>query len=141
VVTTSANIVGWASAEAEPPALVYDGQCPFCSAYVRMVRLRRAFGELRLVDARSGDPVVAELRAAGLDLDRGMVLKVSGHLYAGDQCLHVLALMSTSSDLFNRITGSLFRSPHLARWAYPVLVAGRNATLFLLGRRKLNAPS
>jgi hypothetical protein len=106
-----------------------------------MVRLRRAFGELRLVDARSGDPVVAELREAGLDLDRGMVLKLNGHLFAGDQCLHVLALMSTASGLFNRITGSLFSSPRLARWVYPVLAGGRNATLFLLGRRKLNAPT
>jgi hypothetical protein len=104
-----------------------------------MVRLRRVFGELRLVDARSEDSLVAEVRAAGLDLDRGMVLKLNGQLYAGDQCLHVLALMSTSSGLFNRITGTLFRSPRLARGLYPVLVAGRNATLFLLGRRKLYA--
>ena len=119
--------------------LVYDGECPFCSAYVRMVRLRRAVGELRLVDARSGDPLVMEVCAAGLDLDRGMVLKLNGQLYAGDQCLHVLALMSTSSGVFNRITGTLFSSPRRARWLYPVLVAGRTAKLFCLGRRKLNA--
>jgi hypothetical protein len=104
-----------------------------------MVRLRRAFGELRLVDARSGDPLVREVRTAGLDLDRGMVLKLNGQLYAGDQCLHVLALMSTSSGVFDRITGTLISSPRLARWLYPVLVAGRNATLLVLGRRKLKA--
>ncbi|HEX9904845.1 MAG TPA: DCC1-like thiol-disulfide oxidoreductase family protein [Propylenella sp.] len=122
------------------PVLVYDGECPFCSAYVRMVRLRETFGALRLVDARSGDPLVGEIRAAGLDLDKGMVLKLDGELYFGDRCLHVLALMSTPSGAFNRVTRALFASPRLARRLYPFLVAGRNAALILLGRRKINAP-
>ena len=38
--------------------LVYDGDCPFCSAYVRFVRLRDAVGTVHLVDAREGGPVV-----------------------------------------------------------------------------------
>jgi hypothetical protein len=91
-----------------------------------------------MVDARSGDPVVDEIRAAGLDLDRGMVLKLDGKLYFGDRCMHMLALMSTPSDLFNRIMKRVFSSPGLARRIYPALVAGRNAALRLLGRRRIN---
>ena len=125
----------------EPPTIIYDGDCPFCSAYVRMVRLRRAFGAVRLVDARSAEPIVSEIEAAGLDLDKGMVLILNNERYHGAECLHRIALMSTSSGLFNRITKAIFASPRLARWLYPVLVGGRNAILFVLRRRKINAPA
>ena len=121
----------------EPVAIVYDGQCPFCSAYVRMVRLRDVVGTVRLVDARSADPVVAEAVAAGLDLDRGMVLKMDGRLYYGDECVHILSLLSTPSGFFNRAMRFLFRSRRITRVVYPMMVAGRNATLWLLGRRKI----
>ena len=124
---------------AETPVIVYDGDCPFCSAYVRLVRLRDAFGTVRLVNARTADPVLDEIRAAGLDLDSGMVLKLDQQLFSGDRCLHMLALMSTSSGIFNRLTKAVFTSPRLSRRLCPVLIAGRNATLSLLGRRKINA--
>ena len=128
-------------AAAAPPIIVYDGDCPFCSAYVRMVRLRRTFGAIRLVDARSAEPIVSEIKAAGLDLDKGMVLFLNNERYHGAECIHRVALMSTSSGLFNRITKAIFTSPRLARWLYPVLVGGRNAVLFILRRRKINAPA
>jgi predicted DCC family thiol-disulfide oxidoreductase YuxK len=120
------------------PVIVYDGECPFCAAYVRMVRLRTAVGPVTMVDARTGShPVMAKISAAGLDLDAGMVVALHGQLYHGDAALTVLASLTTPSGLFNRLSGWLFRSPARARVIYPPMVAGRNLTLRLLGRRKL----
>jgi predicted DCC family thiol-disulfide oxidoreductase YuxK len=125
--------------ETEPGALiVYDGQCPFCSRYVRLVRLRRSLGEVQLVDARQGGPAVAELRAAGLDLDEGMALKLGGRWYHGEECVHMLALLSTPSTLFNKLNGTVFRSRTAARLLYPFLRSGRNLALKLLGRDKIH---
>ena len=121
------------------PVIVYDGECPFCAAYVRMTRLRASAGPVRLVDARSGAPEVAEARAAGLDLDRGMVVKLDGRLYHGDAAMTALALLTTPSGGFNRIMRGLFRRPALARVLYPPMVAGRNLTLRLLGRRPIGS--
>lgn len=118
--------------------IVYDGDCPFCTRYVRLLRLRESAGHVVLVNARDGGPVVDEIRAAGLDLDEGMVLKLGGRFYHGDACMHRLALMSTPSTLFNRINGSVFRSPVASRFLYPVLRAGRNLALRLLGRERLS---
>jgi predicted DCC family thiol-disulfide oxidoreductase YuxK len=118
--------------------LVYDGQCPFCSRYVQLVRLREALGQVALVDARKGGPIVEEARAAGLDLDEGMVLKLDGRFYHGADCIHTLALLSTPSSLFNRVNAAMFRSRTASRVLYPVLRAGRNAVLRLLGRSKLS---
>lgn len=120
--------------------VVYDGACPFCSRYVSLVRLRDAVGTVELVDARRGGPLVDEIRAAGLDLNRGMVLKMDGRLYGGADCIHRLALLSTRSDRFNRLTATLFSSPTAARLLYPLLRAGRSAILLLLGRSGLDRP-
>jgi predicted DCC family thiol-disulfide oxidoreductase YuxK len=117
--------------------IVYDGQCPFCSRYVRLVRLRETLGRVRLIDARKGGPQVEEVRQAGLDLDEGMVLKLDGRLHHGADCINMLALLSTPSSGFNRLNAALFRSPTASRLVYPVLRAGRNAVLRLLGRGKI----
>ncbi len=117
--------------------LVYDGACPFCNAYVRYVRLREAV-RLTLIDAREGGREVGEIVDAGLDLDEGMVLKIGGRLYHGEECIHVLALLSSPSGAFNRINKVIFSSRWLSRVLYPLLRAGRNLTLRLLGRSKVN---
>lgn len=119
------------------PVIIYDGECPFCSAFVRMTRLRASAGPVRLVDARSDAPEVAEARAAGLDLDRGMAVKLDGRLYHGDAAMTALALLTTRSGAFNRLVRALFRHPALARIVYPPMVTGRNLTLRLLGRRRI----
>ena len=119
------------------PWLVYDGDCPFCNAYVRMLRLRESVGALRLVNARHGGPEVEAARAAGIALDEGMVLSLGGRLLHGDECIHALALMTTPSGVINRASHWVFRSERRSRALYPWLRAGRNATLALLGRRRL----
>ncbi|CAN0407117.1 unnamed protein product, partial [Scytosiphon promiscuus] len=35
--------------------IVYDGECPFCSQYVKMLRIHESVGTVRLIDARSSD--------------------------------------------------------------------------------------
>jgi predicted DCC family thiol-disulfide oxidoreductase YuxK len=118
--------------------IVYDGQCPFCSRYVQLVRLRESLGRVQLVDARKGGPEVDEVRQAGLDLDEGMVLKLDGRLYHGADCIHMVALLSTPSSWFNRVNAAMFRSRTASRLLYPVLRTGRNTVLRILGRSKLN---
>lgn len=122
---------------AQSLVLIYDGECPFCSRYVRLLRLREAVGSLRLVDARDNGPEVAAVRERGLLIDEGMVLIMDERYYHGDDCLHVLALMSSQQGWFNRLNFWMFRSASVSRIAYPVLRVGRNLALKLMGRGKL----
>lgn len=130
-------------AESEPARsdattiLVYDGECPVCSAYVRYVRLRESVGEVHLVDAREGGEVVDQIVAEGLDLNEGMVLWYGSRFYHGVDCIHMLAILSTSSGFFNRVNAAIFRRPTLAKYLYPVLRFGRNTLLKILGRSRL----
>lgn len=118
--------------------LVYDGECPFCAVYVRRIRVSEAVGGLRLIDARGGGELVEEISAQGLDLDRGMVLKLGSRLYHGAECMHVLAALGTRAGAFNRLNAAVFSSRRLSRVLYPLLRAGRTAALCLLGRPGLS---
>lgn len=117
--------------------LVYDKDCPFCSSYVRYVRLQRSFGQLKLVDARKGGELVESIIKEGFDLNEGMVLKYKDRLYHGADCINILALMSTRSGFFNKVNAAIFRSATVSRLLYPVLRAGRNLTLKVLRRKRL----
>ncbi|GGX77226.1 hypothetical protein GCM10007160_00520 [Litchfieldella qijiaojingensis] len=118
--------------------LIYDKQCPFCDHYCRLVRLRESVGSLILVDAREDTEVMDEITEAGLDIDQGMVLKMDGRLYYGDDAIHVLALLSSRSSVFNRLNFWAFRSAKRARLLYPMLRGCRNFLLKLLGKTKIN---
>jgi len=117
--------------------LVYDGECPVCSSYVQYVRLKESAGKVTLVNARDGGPWVQRVHAAGLDLDEGMVLIYGGRFYHGADCIHMLALLSSQSGLFNRLNSVIFRNARLSALLYPALRFGRNSLLRVLGRKQL----
>lgn len=105
--------------------LVYDGECYFCQHYARLLRVREAVGELTLVNARDGGPLVDEVRALAHDLNDGMALKMGRRWHLGNDALHTLALLSDRRGVFGVANRLLFGSPGAARLAYPVLKLGR----------------
>lgn len=113
--------------------ILHDGACPLCRFYVRRLRLERAAGPVEIVDARSGDPRVAELAAAGYDLDAGMVAVIDGRILHGDEAVHGLALLSTPVDAFNRLNRRILARPALARALYPAFRGARRLALMLTG--------
>ncbi len=119
--------------------IIYDGECPFCSRYVRLLRLREAIGVVELVNARSNHPLLQRLQDKGIDLDEGMALIQGNQIKHGAECIHALSLLSTPANLFNRFNARMFRSPVVSKLLYPLLRSGRNAALRVLGREKLAA--
>lgn len=117
-----------------PLTLLYDGECPVCKNFVRRMRLKQEFGDLRLLDARQPSEERHRVEAMGLDLNRGFVLFVGDEVYFADRAIQTLALMSSRSGLFNRLNYYIFRSPGLSRVLYPLLATGRLILLRLLGR-------
>ena len=114
--------------------IVYDGQCPFCSSFVRLYRMREQGYRVMLIDARSSHPIIDEVRRR-FDIDRGMVVNYAGHFYHGAEAMNLLALLGSAETAFNRVNRILFLRPRVARRLYPLLVRGRLLVLRLLGRR------
>lgn len=125
----------------DPVRIYYDGDCPFCSRYVRLVRLREAIGQVDLIDVREVHSARALVESHGFDLDEGMLLDYDGRYYHGHDCINALALLSSPSGALNRLNAWIFRSPSRARLLYPAMRAGRNMTLRMLGKTKLSATS
>jgi len=118
--------------------IIYDGDCPFCTKYVQLLRLRQSVGPIVVLNAREDHEGVAYAKCKGIDLNHEMALIFHGEVYGGAECLHRLALMSTGSGLFNAFSARVFSSPRLARFLYPFLRTGRNTTLRILGRSPIS---
>ena len=118
--------------------LVYDWECPACDAYCRSVDVPRSVGKLRLVNARNSTAVMAEIAEAGLDIDQGMVVKMGGQLYYGSDAIHTLALLSSRSGLFNKLSHYVLRFSTLSHILYPGLRTCRNVLLKAMGKTKIN---
>lgn len=117
--------------------IVYDGECPFCARFVAWQKLKESVGPVQMYDARDAGELSRALWDAGYDLNEGMVLIWNDQVFHGDDCVHRLALLSSGSGLFNGLNAWVFKSPRISALLYPILRAGRNATLRMLGRRKL----
>ena len=121
--------------------VVYDGECPFCTEYVKLMRLREAVGKVNLVSARDDHPAVHYAISRGVDFNQEMALIMHGEVHSGPECMNRLALMSTGAGPFNALMARVFSSPRTARALYPFLRAGRNFSLKLLGRNRIATPA
>lgn len=111
--------------------IIYDGECPLCSSWVRMSRLRLRAESVELIDARSDDPRVKSLAEMGYDLNAGMILRCDGRVHHGAEAMRMLAELTDRPGLPTQ----LIRSPTMATRVYPALRLGRRLLLRLLGRR------
>jgi predicted DCC family thiol-disulfide oxidoreductase YuxK len=119
------------------PLVIYDGDCMFCASFAKMYRARESLGPLTLWNARDIEQPLLGLLMARYNLDDGMLFVEGERIYFGADAVHALALVTSGSSLFNRLNGAMFRSPKLARLLYPVLRAGRNASLALRGKSQI----
>jgi predicted DCC family thiol-disulfide oxidoreductase YuxK len=133
------------TAYSEPPLdvdaeanLYYDGDCPFCRSYLRYLDVQEAVGRLNLINIRDQDFQGRDQILLKFDLDEGMLLQLGDTCYHGSSCIHALARLSGRGTVFNRINAFVFRSARRAQWFYPILRAGRNGALRILGRGKIS---
>jgi len=126
-----------ANTSVDDVTLIYDGECPVCTAYSCNVDAGPA--QIQRINARSGSAEVQKAIEAGVDLDDGMVVLHQGKLYHGADAMHRMAMLSPKSGLRNRFNRLMFGNLTIARATYPALRAGRNALLRLLGRQKIGA--
>jgi len=119
---------------------IYDGDCPLCRNAAQALRLKESLGGLNLLDARDGKghPLLAAIRARGLDLDEGMVIYHQGRYFHGRDAMHFMALYGAPKGLFNRFNRLLFKKPAVAARIYPLLRGVRNLLLSVLGRGKID---
>ncbi len=108
--------------------IVYDGDCPLCTSFVQRLRLMRSAGPIELIDARDRPDLARQLQEQGMSLDQGIVLCVGSECVHADAAMTRLALLSTRSDLFNRLVYWIFRGPGGRAACIPFCVSGETCS-------------
>ena len=89
--------------QAEELALIYDGECPVCTAYSCSVDVDEAKASgMRRINARSNDALVKQAKDAGIDLDEGMIVLHEGKMYHGAEALNIMARLAPDDPFCHR---------------------------------------
>jgi len=129
-----------ADSRKEAPSVVYDGQCPFCRAYVASLDVKPGSQQrgLNKIDARHSPQRVRELSDSGIDVNAGIVLIKGDARYQGAEALSMLARHHADGPWWSGLHHRLLRHRALSQLLYPLLRALRNSYLQLLARQPIN---
>lgn len=122
-------------AEKETVKVFYDGECPFCSRYVKYIKFVETVGQPELIDLREDKESREAFETEGHDVDKGMVLQIGQQTYHGKDAVNKMADLSSPSTFFNKLNHYFLSSSLMAAILYPIMVFFRNLTLELLGQR------
>lgn len=117
--------------------VIYDGQCPFCDAYIKMLRLRESVGDVTMIDARAEPDLVRECEQRAYALNDGMLVLLAGRAYFGADAVVLLSQLTTASGMLNRAVAAVLKNKALASICYPIMRGGRAITLSMMGRQRL----
>lgn len=113
--------------------IIYDGDCPFCTAYTKYARLRERHGEVDLVNARENPTLITDYAARGFEIDESFIVEVEGEVLTKGA-----AMAYIHSQLAPKWTGlPMLANAKALNTVYPALRGTRNLTLRLLGRRRI----
>jgi len=113
---------------------LYDSKCPLCTFGVKKFKLDEKFGDLRYEDMRGENALKDEAVAQGIDLEKGVVIKIGDTLYSASDAVWFLSGRADHSTWFNRQINRVFRSKTRSRLIYPLLSAIR---FFLMWLRRV----
>ena len=119
-------------------SIIYDGDCPFCSNYVKILQLKKTFGQVELINARNRDDIVQLMLQLGMDVDQGMAVCYKNSWYHGAMAMHLLAKANTSRGGVSKLVNAMYASKTIAVVTYPLLRFFRNLTLKILRLKKIN---
>jgi len=108
--------------------VIYDGECPFCSDYVKGMRVKQVTDKLQLINARK-ESYQYLLKEQSYNLNEGMLVIIDGQYYHAAAAVQILSMMTTPLTVLNKINYLLFRHPLIAKFYYPVCRFIRNAAL------------
>jgi len=120
----------------EGSKLIFDGQCPFCQAYVASLEGRNKNSKtgLNKVDARCAPELIEQLADKNIDINVGIVLIKGAEFFQGAEALTILARGHAAKGRINGLLHYLLHYRLLSILIYPVLRTLRNLYLRLSGR-------
>ena len=117
--------------------VLYDGECPVCSAYVALAQLKRLRPDFQVLDARQQPELVSGLRRSGHDVNDGVVVQIGPRQYSGGAATRLISQLSSRHSLMRRAALYAIGGAPWSNALYPWLRAIRNLLLRVLGRPQI----
>lgn len=113
--------------------IYYDGDCYFCSNFVKLLALREAVGNVQLISLREETEDVRRILSSGLNVNTGFVVEHDDQVLHGSQAFHYLTTIAEPRNLLSQILFVIGEHPRVTRLLYPLMVLGRYLVLIAQG--------
>ena len=102
--------------------IYYDGDCYFCSNFVRKLELEKIYGQVNLYSIRDNLDIKEKIQSLGFNVNKGFLIEYKEKWYWGDEAYKLVNI----ENKFN-LMGVISKIP------YKFLVLGRYLTLIFQG--------
>ena len=118
--------------------IVYDGECPFCSDFVSLNRLKEHGYNVKLVNARdTSNQLVHDLKKK-YNIDYGMIVIVNEKILYGSSAARFISSSYKKNNLKSLVYCLVLFNQKIADFSYPILVFLRKIYFRLTGKRFIN---
>ncbi len=118
--------------------IIYDGECPFCSDFVSLNRLRSFGYRVDIVNARDNDNPKIKILRNKYNLDDGMIVICSDKILYGVSAARFIAMSYSKKNTRAFFYWSLLINEKFAGISYDILVKLRKIFFKITGKSLIN---
>lgn len=122
---------------AEQLDILYDGCCPLCKSYCNSIVSGHNIN-VSIHDARMQSEIKSAVTAQGIDIDKGIVIKLDGQIYSGADAMLNIAKKAQARGLAGFVNRVFLNSPMKIKIFYPLGKIARRLLLGFLGVDEIN---
>ena len=114
---------------------IYDGECPFCNHFAKLLELKSSLAEFEILDGRKNLAILSRLYKQGYDLNKGAILiKNEDILHGADAINWICSEISEPSDSLLEALRIIFTSNKRTNILFPFLLWARRLSLTIKGK-------
>ncbi len=115
---------------------IYDGECPFCNHFAKLLELKSSLPNLRILDGRKNVSRLTTLFKEGYDLNNGAILIREGEILHGSKALNfICSQIKEPNDALLELLRLIFTSKKRSNLLFPFLLFARRLVLSIKGSK------
>ena len=111
----------------------YDKECPFCSKYSELVKLRSHY-DVEIINARECHDTIQEFKTKGLDINEGFIIQIEDQTLQGEEAVVFLSKHMKTKNSFEKTILWFMKKRTIMNIIYPIVKTIRIIVLWLIGR-------
>ena len=114
---------------------IYDGECPFCNHFAKLIELKGKLPSLQIEDGRDNLKHLTQLYKKGYDLNKGAILIHNGNIMHGADAINwICSEIKDPNDSLLETLRIIFTSNKRSKLLFPFLLWGRRISLTVKGK-------